>query len=214
MKRERSAHDPYKAGIGWWLSFRIAALAVYLLARLTQRTTRRQIIDHRGESTASNAIYCTWHADVMVYFMLFSGVHRPAFMIGDSWKLTPLRICGRWLGVSEYIFGQAGRGGSEAAEAVIDRLERGYSTIVTPDGPHGPARELKPGVLHIARRSGVPIVVMSIEPSKRWVIERSWDRKWLLPPFSRAKITFHPPIVVGPDNFQEAKARLYAYLDA
>ena len=46
---------------------------------------------------------------------------------------------------------------------------------ITPDGPRGPRRELKPGVVMIASQSGLPIVPVGIGFVRAWRFG-SWDR--------------------------------------
>jgi lysophospholipid acyltransferase (LPLAT)-like uncharacterized protein len=46
---------------------------------------------------------------------------------------------------------------------------------ITPDGPRGPRRELKPGVIMIASQSGLAVVPVGIGFVRAWRF-RSWDR--------------------------------------
>lgn len=213
--RDETTEDhsgPHRSGPGWWLLFHIAGAGMYAYTRFAVLTTRREIIDEARLPPEQNAIYCIWHADTLPYFMIFTPLHRPAFMIGDSWKITFLRICGNWLGVREYVFGQSGRGGREAVERVLQCLREGVSTLVTPDGPRGPARKIKRGILHMAARSGVPIVVINFQPTVRWVLTDQWDRKWLLRPWSHVRIRLREPLRVDPTNLDQAEQRLYELL--
>jgi len=72
----------------------------------------------------------------------------------------------------------------------------GYSPVVTPDGPFGPARAVKPGALIVARESGVHIQpwAASVRPAVR--LTGRWDRQLVPLPFSRIRLAQGPPLVV------------------
>ena len=71
------------------------------------------------------------------------------------------------------------------------------------DGPRGPARVVKPGLLLLAQRAGAAIVPILV--SARWHIEvGSWDRMQIPLPLSRVRIRLAEPIEV-PRDLPEAK---------
>jgi lysophospholipid acyltransferase (LPLAT)-like uncharacterized protein len=69
---------------------------------------------------------------------------------------------------------------------------------ITPDGPRGPRRQLKPGVVMIASQSGLPIVPVGIGLVKAWRFA-SWDRFALPIPGSTMVGVVGAPIIVPPD---------------
>jgi lysophospholipid acyltransferase (LPLAT)-like uncharacterized protein len=92
----------------------------------------------------------------------------------------------RMLGISA-IRGSSSRGGREAVTALIDELRAGHDIGITPDGPRGPCYDFKPGAFIVARRGGVPLVLVGAEFSAAWRLH-SWDRFYLPRPFSRVRI--------------------------
>ena len=110
--------------------------------------------------------------------------------------------------------GSSSRGGVAATKELIDLLAAGQDIGITPDGPKGPARKVKPGVLALARLSGRPILPLSCATSRRVVFEKSWDRFHVPLPFSRAVVVHAPLVRVGPGDDDAAKAaELEAALD-
>ena len=106
------------------------------------------------------------------------------------------------------------RGGRPARGGRVARLvQHGSSTTISPDGPYGPPRILKKGVLHVALKSGVPVVPLTITPS-RYISWPSWDSKKFPVPFSRIRVTVHRPIAVNVANFEEAGRLIVAALGA
>ena len=73
------------------------------------------------------------------------------------------------------------------------QVKGGTTTAVLADGPRGPARRAKPGVVALARGSGRPItpVAFSCRPAIRF---RSWDGTLLPLPFARVLVAFAEPI--------------------
>jgi hypothetical protein len=74
------------------------------------------------------------------------------------------------------------------------RLGRKNSDMaITPDGPRGPAEVVKPGVAHVARLTGRPILPLSFA-SSRFKRFNSWDRFLLPYPFSRGVFVWGEPL--------------------
>jgi lysophospholipid acyltransferase (LPLAT)-like uncharacterized protein len=81
------------------------------------------------------------------------------------------QICQRLgLGV---VRGSTARGGCQALLSMIRDVDHTHLGI-TPDGPRGPRRELKPGVVMVASQSGLPVVPIGIGFVRAWRF-RSWD---------------------------------------
>jgi lysophospholipid acyltransferase (LPLAT)-like uncharacterized protein len=102
----------------------------------------------------------------------------------------------------------AGRGAS--ALRSLERLAgdaRQASLVVVGDGPRPPARELKPGALHVARASGRPIwlVRTSWWPDRR--LERTWAKFHLVRPGTAGVLVADGPIFVPPDADREELER-------
>ncbi len=91
--------------------------------------------------------------------------------------------------------GSSSRGGREALAGMIRAVRSGQSVGVLCDGPRGPARRAKPGVLAAARATGVPLwpLGLAARPALRF---GSWDRVSLPLPFARVAAVFGPPLQV------------------
>lgn len=87
----------------------------------------------------------------------------------------------------ETVRGSSSRLGREAAAALVEVLKAGHDVGITPDGPRGPCYELKAGSVIVARRAGVPALLIGGEFHSAWRL-RSWDRFYLPKPFSRVRL--------------------------
>jgi lysophospholipid acyltransferase (LPLAT)-like uncharacterized protein len=91
-------------------------------------------------------------------------------------------------------------GEREAARTLARRLgdlgSRGYSLVVTPDGPRGPYRVAKPGALIVARQAALPILPIAVRAHPAVRLTRRWDRQILPLPFSRLELVAGPLLPV------------------
>jgi lysophospholipid acyltransferase (LPLAT)-like uncharacterized protein len=86
-------------------------------------------------------------------------------------------------------------------------LRRGGELIIVPDGPRGPARELKSGAVRLARDTGALLVPLSFSASRKRFL-KSWDRFLLIYPFSKVAAVYGEPVGVPADAGDEALERL------
>jgi lysophospholipid acyltransferase (LPLAT)-like uncharacterized protein len=67
---------------------------------------------------------------------------------------------------------------------------------ITPDGPRGPRREVKPGVVRAAQRERAWILPLHAAAERAWRI-RSWDRLMIPKPGSRVQVAYGAPFRVA-----------------
>jgi lysophospholipid acyltransferase (LPLAT)-like uncharacterized protein len=70
-------------------------------------------------------------------------------------------------------------------------LQMGHSLLITPDGPRGPRREMKPGAQYAAQKSGAACFTISCTPS-RFISLQTWDRFMIPLPFASINVTLSP----------------------
>lgn len=109
--------------------------------------------------------------------------------------------------------GSSTRGGARALLGAVRELEAGYAVAFTPDGPRGPRRELKPGVIAAAQRGRSIVVPLHARADRAWRLH-SWDRFMIPKPAALVRIVYGRPFEVAPGEdglaagLQEAEARL------
>jgi lysophospholipid acyltransferase (LPLAT)-like uncharacterized protein len=101
--------------------------------------------------------------------------------------------------------------------ALRQELGKGGEVILTPDGPRGPGRSLKPGCLKLAQDTGAVIIPWSFSASRKKFL-KSWDRFLLFYPFSRVVSIYGKPITVSPAlddaEFESERKRVEETLQA
>lgn len=90
--------------------------------------------------------------------------------------------------------GSSSRGGREALTEMEDLVKGGAVPFgaLTVDGPRGPWRQVKPGIVTLARRLQVPLIPITSSCRRAWVL-RSWDRMVLPKPFSKVVVAYGEP---------------------
>jgi lysophospholipid acyltransferase (LPLAT)-like uncharacterized protein len=183
-------------------------LALYLYYWVCRLTSTICIEGPGNHDLSQHAIFCLWHESWWSYFVVFVRFRRPhAIMSHPAAYMKPVHAVFRLMGAKWLFLGSSGEEGKLAADALAWFVHEGHSTTVSPDGPHGPARVLKRGVLHIAAQSRVPIVPLSIR-SARFLPLPTWDSKRIPLPFNRITVTVHEAVAVTLGNFDEASARI------
>jgi lysophospholipid acyltransferase (LPLAT)-like uncharacterized protein len=95
--------------------------------------------------------------------------------------------------------GSSSRGAARALLGAVRELQAGFSVAFTPDGPRGPRRELKPGVVAAAQRGGGAIVPVHARADRAWRLD-SWDRFLIPKPGARVTVTYGRPFEVSPGD--------------
>jgi hypothetical protein len=112
------------------------------------------------------------------------------------------------------IRGSSTRGGTRALLAAVRQLRAGGAVAFTPDGPRGPRRELKPGVVAAAQRGGGSVIPIHAEADRAWRLH-SWDRFMIPKPLARVRITYGRTFEIAPGEagFAEGMAQAAAGLN-
>lgn len=97
-----------------------------------------------------------------------------------------------------------GKGGVRAGALLIKRLRAGRSAVIIPDGPQGPRFIVHPGVITLAKKTGLPIGPITYS-AKRIKIFNSWDRFILPMPFTTCRVIYGNPVRVPADADKETE---------
>jgi lysophospholipid acyltransferase (LPLAT)-like uncharacterized protein len=191
-----------------------AGMALYL--RLVARTCRVS-----GPVGREQVVLAFWHECNMAAFVTarkLRGDLPHASFSTQGFRGTVVTTMLERSGTPMRVFELPPEGDRVAGRAFAVRLarlaERGFSLIVTPDGPFGPARVAKPGALIVARESGLPLLpwFVSVRPAIR--LTGRWDRQFLPLPFCRIQVRAGEPMRIGHrEPIKPRMAELQAAMD-
>lgn len=107
----------------------------------------------------------------------------------------------------EVVRGSTSRGSARGLVGMLSKLKAGRDLAITPDGPRGPARVVKPGIFYLSDRSGAPIVPVGVWSGPSRALS-SWDGFTVPLPFARVVIVHGEPIepVPGADAAERSAA--------
>src|SRR5262245_5360049 len=127
-------------------------------------------------------IYSFYHETLLLPALRYA--HTPTkVLISDHADGEMIAQACRHLGLG-VVRGSATRGGVKAIRQIL-KLGGKNHIVVTPDGPRGPRRHVKPEVISLAARTQLPIVPVGFAYHKAWRLN-TWDRFWVPCPFSPA----------------------------
>jgi hypothetical protein len=159
-------------------------------------------------------IYAMWHAHQCCIHGLQNRGKTNVLISRSKDGEVIARVVGKW--GFKLIRGSKGRQGAvEASMQMIEALKNGENCAMMVDGPRGPAKVVKDGVIKIARLSGKPIVpIYWYSTNFNWLRLPSWDG--LRMPFFDVRLInlYGKPIYVSKDETdEEARLRLQASLE-
>lgn len=128
--------------------------------------------------------------------------HRDGSYLADSVQIAGIRP----------VRGSTSRGGMEAVREILSLPENHLA--MTPDGPRGPHRKLKDGILFISSRSGRPLVPCGMATSRAWRFPGSWTDLIIPKPLSTAILIAGTPVVVPEDLSRDAMKLWCAAVEA
>ena len=197
-------YRPVYLFLSWLLGLSVYSFFVlfHLLCRIKYKGKEHLI-------PSQNYIYCMWHHNLLPYFMVYTKYKAPYVWLNHpAWFMKPIHILLKLIGTQEIAMGSSGHSGKAGLEEVIGYLKRGYNTVITPDGPSGPVKELKKGVLDMSLASGIPVVPLKIQTPERFILKATWDNKRIPIPFSAIIVEFGKPVIVNEENYEIARREI------
>lgn len=175
---------------------RLALRALAALLRLWGRSWRFAVEgpDPFALRPERGPIGACWHRDLLILAWAFRdrGYCAVASRSRDGDRIAGVLSA---LGYAEPVRGSSSRGGAAALRGLARRVGDGVPVSLQVDGPRGPAGRVQPGIVHLARTTGVPITPLRFRarPCLRF---GSWDRTRLPLPFARVVLHYGEPIPV------------------
>jgi len=185
---------------------RVVAFLVFIVERLITSTLRYQWHDTSGlfePPSDRPVIFCIWHNRLALSMVVHRKYPRKlAALISASKDGALLAAVLEQFGVLA-VRGSSSRRGPQALLELTSQAERGYDLAITPDGPRGPRYVVQEGVIALAQVTGLPIVPVTWNISRK-IQTKSWDQFQIPLPFARCEMILNPPIRV-PRNASDAE---------
>ena len=202
----------------------LIANIIYLIAKVINSTYRyrflglENITEAKKLSKHDNYVLGIWHQNLLHGILCQKG-NPHVVIVSKSKDADPVAHTCRKIGtivVRGSSRNKAGvdKGGKEAKTEMIEKLKEGFPGAITIDGPKGPAKEVKAGIVDMAIKSGTSIVPYLPIPEKYWSFN-SWDKFRLPKLFSRIIVYYGKPIEMSEDkSFENYQEELKKSLDS
>jgi lysophospholipid acyltransferase (LPLAT)-like uncharacterized protein len=142
-------------------------------------------------------VYLLWH-EVLLPLLWHHRRQGVVIVVSENRDGQYLSDFARILGYRS-VRGSSSRGAARALLGAVRELRAGCSVAFTPDGPRGPRRELKPGVVAAAQRGGGVILPVHALVDRAWRLD-SWDRFLIPKPGARVTVAYGRPFEVSPGD--------------
>ena len=187
--------------------YRFYGYLLYYLLKIIDSTVKITQVFPENFDKKSNFVLAFWHNKLVMTLLGVKFIEKKVGLASPSKDgeliSVPLEKYG-----TELIRGSSDKESVKSLIKLIKKVKEGY-TIGTPvDGPKGPIYKVKPGMVYIAQKSGVPIVPMGVAYSNKWVFKKAWDQFQLPKPFSKGLVVLGEPYYVATDADLEKECQI------
>lgn len=165
-----------------FLEYKLLPLLIkFLVSTLRVKITNDSALNKK-------AVFIFWHSQMLVGWSLFKNKKSCALVSQSKDGEILSALLKKWnYKVSR---GSSSKGGKEALHELIDEANKGSSIVITPDGPRGPAKQIKNGALIVSHECNIPVIPVRIVYLNKKVLVKSWDKFEIPFPFSKCEVTF------------------------
>lgn len=187
-----------------------AVLGRWLLSAIYKTNTW----DIRGENNYKSAlknnksvIISVWHGNLLIPFMHLAknNYYGLAGMNRDAEIISKIGLKLGW----KLLRGSSSKKGPEIFTEIVKILSNPPSLVaLTPDGPKGPEKIPKPGVIRASQKTGAVIIPVASCSTKNWQFI-NWHTFFLEKPFGKIYLEYGNPISFNiDDDFESCKKTL------
>lgn len=188
------------------------ALALYLvpsigsmLIRLIYLTNKKEFIAPEKLSDEPFIMAC-WHGELLMIpyaYKRYKKIPNVKLIISDHFDGSLIAKTLSHFGFGT-IRGSSTRNAARALLSAIKELKAGSDLGITPDGPKGPRHEVADGIVVMAQKAKVKVVLVEIKPSEYWQLN-SWDKFVIPKPFGVIRYYISDMLDVSSLSIEDAK---------
>ncbi len=178
------------------LATKLAWLLILFFGKICRITVKYRYRWERVIRSNRGVIVVLWHGKMLIpiYVHRYLGITA---MVSEHHDGEMIAQTVHRLGYKT-VRGSSTRGGTRAFRQMLSLLKKGKICTILPDGPKGPRKQLKMGVVALAQRSGAYIIPLTFSADKKISLS-SWDRFTLFRPLSRVCLLYGKPILLPSD---------------
>lgn len=151
-------------------------------------------------------IMACWHGELLMIpyaYKRYKKIPNVKLLISDHFDGSLIAKTLAYFGFGT-IRGSSTRNGARALISAIKELQNGSDLGITPDGPKGPRHEVADGIVVMAQKAKVKIILVEIKASSFWQLN-SWDKFVIPKPFGLISYYISDMISVENMELEDAK---------
>lgn len=166
---------------------------LYLFIKALFSTYRSSITYNSKTQNLTYGIFYFWHQNIISGMYFFHHVKQTGYCITSSSKDGKIAgfICEK-LGFT-VLYGSSHKSPISLIKQSLNILSIKKQLCLVGDGSRGPAFILQKGIIKLAQKSNLPIILIECNPSSAWTSKKSWDKFKVPLPFSKINIIVHEP---------------------
>ncbi|MEA2092059.1 MAG: lysophospholipid acyltransferase family protein [Campylobacterota bacterium] len=184
-----------------------------LLMRLIYFTNKKQF--HAPETIADEpTIFACWHGELLMLpylYFHYRKIPHAKVLISPHFDGLLISKTVKYFGLNT-IAGSSNKNAARVLIQAMKSIKAGYDIGITPDGPKGPRGEVADGIMVMAKKTKVKVVLLRIKPTKFWQLN-SWDKFIIPKPFGTLHFYATPSIDISNMELEDARALIKERLD-
>lgn len=182
----------------------------WILLWLLYATCKNKFYIHE-DVKKGNAIIAFWHGGLLMLPFLYRKMRKKPKMFVISSEHFDAELMVKLYGYYGFkaIRGSSSKGGIKVLIQTIEKLKKGFDAAISPDGPKGPYHSIANGIVAMAQKTNVNIIVIQAIPKKYWEL-KTWDKFKIPKPFSTIEYYSMPSFKIDKNiNLENAKKIIY-----
>lgn len=165
---------------------------IYIL-HLTCRITINLPAPSRKLIAGPNALLiAVWHGRMLLMPSIMKRLKKSTAVVSEHKDGEIVRQVIEYFG-HRAIRGSSKKGAVSAMRHILNAIEKHENIVITPDGPRGPALEVKGAIQLLAAKYNIPIVGFCYHAQHGYQA-KSWDNFFIPWPFTKITINFTEPL--------------------
>ncbi|MGE5352017.1 MAG: lysophospholipid acyltransferase family protein [Acidobacteriota bacterium] len=152
-----------------------------------------------------NFVFAFWHGSMLIPWYINRDLKFSALVSRSKDGSLLEKILAKWK--YRVIRGSSNDGGTQALKLLLQAATSGRPIAITPDGPKGPYHKLKAGAVVVAKKAGIPLILVGVGVKEKRIL-RSWDRFELPKFFTSINLVFSDPVFVSSELSYEETTKL------
>lgn len=157
-------------------------------------------IKTKGDIPSNPSIVVFWHGYMMPVWKYFAKKNALALVSKSKDGEILSNLLEKWK--IKLIRGSSKKEGKQALENLIS-IANQHIVLITPDGPQGPAQEMKAGAFVAAARTELALYLCCVSIKSAFIFNKSWDNFRFPLPFTKITLNFSEKILINPNSNRE-----------